>query len=117
MPKTVLLVQHDADSLTERERREIYSAFGKDVVLVRTDPKNAEEHLADCNRLNADAVILPPKPFWEDAEDAGYRHGAMMQGRQGLVLRRVSEQRFTFAGYGNIGFKPWPDLTPFAYYR
>jgi hypothetical protein len=117
MTKTVLLVQHDADSLPDKTLRELRNVFGKDVLFVRTDPKNEEEHLADCVRLSPAAVLLPPEPFWVKAQEKGYRHGAIMHGRSGLVVRRVQKQEFVFMGYGNLGFEPWPDYTPLAYYN
>lgn len=83
MPKTILLLGRTEDQLGEDETRKLKSRYGDDVLFVTTKPGTEEEHLADCQRINPDAVLLPSDmPIFAKAIREGHEHIVYASGRK-----------------------------------
>ncbi len=73
---TILLLRRDAETLSAAEMAAISQKFpGWDINYVRTDPRDAQQHLNDCQHLNPAMVLLPSeRPIPSMAMGAGFAH-------------------------------------------
>src|ERR1700677_1630994 len=87
--KNIIVLQRDPSSLTIRERTLLKAQYGADINLIRTDPVNYREHLANCERFEAAAVLLPlDKPIPSAAMEKGFPHVTVLS--NGRLARLAS---------------------------
>lgn len=72
----VLILRRDENELTIPERAALTAAFpGHEVEFVTTNPRDYEEHAADCERLKPHVVLLPrERPIPSLAMERGVAH-------------------------------------------
>lgn len=93
----VLVVLLRRDELTPTELRLLQTKYpGKVLEFHRTDPRDALEHVRDCERIKPDVVFLPlEKPLPSLAMEAGFPHVAVTW--EGLLRELCPlEPRFKF---------------------
>ncbi len=72
---TVLLLRRDPESLREAEREVLDRLFPEGYTVMRTDPRNFQDHIDNCMQFRAQMVVLPAdKPIPEAALEQGFRH-------------------------------------------
>lgn len=76
----VIVMRRD---LTEQELAALKQHYPKEAIQVhRTAPQSADEHLADCRRLQARIVFLPhEQPIPVPAMKQGVKHLLLKEGR------------------------------------
>lgn len=90
MPKTILLLGRTVEELGESEARALKRRYGENVQFITSMACTEEAHLAECNRIRPDAVLLPSeKPFFAEAVRQGHEHIIYGHGRSGWGLKVI----------------------------
>lgn len=94
MGAVVILLRRSYQDLTDEEITMLKNAFPtRWLKFVTTNPRTHEEHLADCRKHQAIAVVLPTeKPIPETAMRAGFPHLTVQDGQ----VVKLKEERPVF---------------------
>ena len=95
--KTVILLRRYVDNLTSSELDLFRAAFpGEEIKFKRTDPHTFIDHLADCERIKPDAIMLPiERPIPSAAMEKGFRHVTVIDGKL-VQLQKINTEFVPF---------------------
>lgn len=93
--RVIIVLGMDEKFISEDGREEMRLLFGPNVLFLRKDPGNPKEHLAECERLNPAAVLvpnvaLPRKASPRLAIEKGFIHVSL--DHKGHARRRYAEE-------------------------